>query len=290
MVRDLAAVAVLLAGLLVPHLATARPERPTPVFFAPLRVAEALGQYEVFLRRTLTARLLATGKYAAAVTAETEEAIRKCVGQVNIDANAEQCWVRIGQGQGAELMVTGEVAGTESSCDIAVQLLELETRVSSRMYVEALSPCAKDRLGAAMDQAALVLSGAAQETVGAPPPFPRATLPATPERAGQRGWTTFAWAGTVAGVGLGMVGAFVADSGRDATDSTSSVRDLEAGNDRIELGKTLQYVGFGAAAVGLTAALLLLRPGGQSAAAASFTSPQMGATLGLGAASLVVRF
>ena len=132
---------------------------PTPVFFAPLKLPKAMRRHELSLRRLLTARLLATGKFSAAVAAETEQAIQECVRQVNQDANAEQCWVRIGQGQGAEMMVAGDVLGDKRSCDLTLELTMLETRVSPRMHVKHLEPCGPTELRAEMAVAAAVLAG-----------------------------------------------------------------------------------------------------------------------------------
>jgi len=148
---------VLVTGAL-PALAEP-PPAPTPVFFVPLKVSDALRGHERTLRQTLTARLLATGKFVAAVSTETERAMQECIRSVNRDQNAEQCWVRIGQGQGAEMMVSGELRGSEESCDVSVQLTVLETRVSPRMHVQMLEPCGKRELFSEMGRAARVLAG-----------------------------------------------------------------------------------------------------------------------------------
>ena len=154
-----------------PPPARAQAPKRTPVFFVPLTLPKAMARQELTLRRVLTARLLATGRFTAAVSAETERAMQECVRQVNKDANAEQCWVRIGQGQGADMMVTGDVLGDKRSCDLTVQLTILETRVSPVMHVKHLAPCGLAELRSELGAAALTLAGQAA------PGGPAATTP-----------------------------------------------------------------------------------------------------------------
>jgi len=144
------------------------------VLFVPLKVSPTFVKQEKLLRKALTARMLATGKVTAAVSAETEEAVAKCVRDVNKDANAQQCWVRIGQGQGALMMVTAEIEGTAKGCTVSAQITELETRVSPRMHLKLLDRCGRDDLLAEMARAALVLTGQA----GAAPAGGMGSLPA----------------------------------------------------------------------------------------------------------------
>lgn len=162
-------------------------DKPTPVLFVPLKVSAPFAKQEKLLRTALTARMLATGAVTAAVSAETEAAVQECVRGVNRDANAQQCWVRIGQGQGALMMVSAEVDGTERSCTVSGQLTVLETRVSPRMHLQILEPCGRDELLAEMGRAARALAGqpAAGRTARAvgppiltvPPPPPTTTAP-----------------------------------------------------------------------------------------------------------------
>ena len=150
--RLLTCLLVLLAG--APAAAN-----PRSVFFAPLRASPALSSLEPQIRRTLTARMLQTGRFVAAVQADTEAAAQRCIRSVNRDVNAQQCWVRVGQGQGAELMVTGSLQGDPTSCDLSLELVHLETRVSTRMHVQSLEPCGKRELVREMRPAAAALAG-----------------------------------------------------------------------------------------------------------------------------------
>jgi len=176
-------------------LAGAAPGRGRPVLFVPWTVGPGLTDQEPFLRKLLVARVVATGRYVAAATGETEEALQDCVREVNRDSNAETCWVRIGQGQGAELMVTGEVDGDGRACTVSFQLTELETRVTPRLHVAKVSPCGPDALIAEMDRAAAALAGPPPQAPSATPqpapapvppvtpaPAPRSVAPAAPPR------------------------------------------------------------------------------------------------------------
>lgn len=183
--RWLMATAILLHGLAAPTPAGAQgPAKATAVFFAPLKLPRGLRRHELSLRRLLTARFLATGRFTAAVSAETERAVQECVRQVNKDRNAQQCWVRIGQGQGAEMLVTGDLMGDERACDLSVQLTVLETRVSPRMHVNHLEPCGARELRAEMTVAAAVLAGVRPPSgpvpAAAPGDGPTASLPPPP--------------------------------------------------------------------------------------------------------------
>lgn len=147
---------------------------PRPVLFVPWTVGPGLTDQEPFLRKLLVARVVATGRYVATASGETAEALQDCVREVNRDTNEETCWVRIGQGQGAELMVTGEVDGDGRACTVSFQLTELETRVSPRLHVARVSPCGPDALVQEMDRAAVALAGPS------PTERPAVTAPAAP--------------------------------------------------------------------------------------------------------------
>ena len=180
LVLSLLGSALVVVGLTTSVASEAQAPKAKPVFFVPLKLPRAMRRHELTLRRVLTAKLLGTGRFTAAVSAETERAMQECVGQLNKDANAEQCWVRIGQGQGAEMMVAGDVLGDKRSCDLTVQLTVLETRVSPRMHVKHLEPCGVRDLRAEMGVAALVLAGQ-QPGATKPPPGARvAPLPPPP--------------------------------------------------------------------------------------------------------------
>jgi len=125
--------------------------------------------------------MLQTGRFVAAVQADTEAATQRCIRSINRDVNAQQCWVRVGQGQGAELMVTGSLQGDPTSCDLSLELVHLETRVSTRMHVQSLEPCGKRELMREMGPAATTLAGAAAPASGPPSaPYGSAVPPAGP--------------------------------------------------------------------------------------------------------------
>jgi len=140
---------------------------PAPVFFVPLQVDNPFTGKEKVLRALLTAGILGTGRFVESVTAETEQARRDCIREINSDRNAETCWIRLGQGQGASLMVTGEIRGTSKSCTSMLRLTALETRVAQRMRVQVLRPCGEAELEQEMRRAAWELAGAVG---GAGPP------------------------------------------------------------------------------------------------------------------------
>lgn len=171
--------AALLVRLAAANAQPAQPQRSRPVLFVPLKITGQLRVPERRLRRTLAASMLSTGRFTESVTAETAGAVQECVRQVNTDANADTCWVRIGQGQGAELMVSGGVEGSAQSCDVDLRLTELETRVSPRVHYTVLEPCSGKALRAEMQRAAAVLAGVARVAQSPPIPASVAAAPAT---------------------------------------------------------------------------------------------------------------
>ena len=151
------------ALLLLPASALAAPEQrvepPVPVFFAPLTVPRAHRRQAGFLRELLSARMVATGRFAETVTTEQEGALQACVRETNREANDETCWVRLGQGQGAKALVSGEVAGDSKSCDVVLRLTALETRLTLHKFVDSSAPCGRDELRRIFGRAARVLAG-----------------------------------------------------------------------------------------------------------------------------------
>ena len=138
-------------GLLAPLFVSASPADAAPpvprrpVFFAPLKLDRKVPAEEEVLRALLSSGMMRTGKYAQTVTAETEASWKECIREVNREANAETCWVRLGQGQGADLLVAGKVKRQRASCVVIVDLTELETRMSVRQHVGIVKPCGRER-------------------------------------------------------------------------------------------------------------------------------------------------
>lgn len=168
----LAAVATCAVALMVAVPAAAAP--PRPVFFVPLELPAQHAQQRRFLETTLSSELIGSGAYVKAVSAEAREALHTCIRDVNTEQNSEQCWVRVGQGQGAELMVSGRVDGGAKSCTLTVGLTELETRVTVREHARLLSPCDVASLTAELRVAARRLAGTegAAGTSARPTPGP----------------------------------------------------------------------------------------------------------------------
>jgi len=140
---------------------------PTAVFFAPLRVDRAFKRQERLLRETLGAGMVATGAFAETVTSETEAVWQDCVRAVNREATTETCWVRLGQGQGADQMVSGEVRGSVKRCTVLLRLTQLETRISIRKHVRQLKPCGEDALLEEIGRAVDVLAGSGSRRTAA---------------------------------------------------------------------------------------------------------------------------
>jgi len=154
--------ALLFVLLLGPSTGQAEPPssgKPVAVIFVPLTVDHPFARQERLLRDVLSARMIATGRFVETVTAETERHVQRCVKEVNRDVNAETCWVRIGQGQGAEAMVSGEIRGTEDTCSVTLRLTVLETRVTERKHVETLGSCRARELKDEVERAARLLAG-----------------------------------------------------------------------------------------------------------------------------------
>ncbi len=125
-----------------PSRAALLPEpAPWAVFFVPLQVDPGLGVAERPLRDGLVATLIRDPRFVEALGPEAEVALRECAARVNTDATAPTCWLRIGQGRGAQLMVTGRVRGTPSACEVTLRLVDLERRVTLRMHHHRRSPC-----------------------------------------------------------------------------------------------------------------------------------------------------
>lgn len=133
----------------------------TAVFFSPLRVDAPFVALEPSLRAALTASMISTGRFAETVSASTEQTVQECVRAVNRDVNAETCWVRVGQGQGAQQLVSGELRGAPNGCTLTLRLTELETRVSVKMHFRTLQRCTNNDLLTEMALAARVLAGEA---------------------------------------------------------------------------------------------------------------------------------
>jgi len=153
---------------------------PAPTFFAPLQVEAALEKKEQLLRELLMAGMLATGAFSATVTPETEEAWQQCVRDVNRDSTSEQCWVRLGHGQGARWMVTGQLRGAPKRCHLSLRFTELETRLSRRMHVAVLEPCDDAALTSEIQRGARVLAGSAPEPTALAAALPSPVLSAAP--------------------------------------------------------------------------------------------------------------
>jgi len=159
--------------------------QPAPTFFAPLQLDRDFVKQQDELRDRLSSRMVGTGRHAETVTAATAEAVNVCVRQVNSETNEESCWVRLGQGQGAKLLVTGKVTGTARSCSVVLSLTELETRITARKHFQKLTPCGAAELEAEIEQGARVLAGVAPAAVapgvsaslGTPATSPAAALP-----------------------------------------------------------------------------------------------------------------
>lgn len=150
---------------------------PTPALFVPLEISAALPLPEDLLRSTLAARMIGTGRYVGALTGRTEATALQCVRSVNRDTTAAECWVRVGQGQGAEVMVTGRIRGEPQRCTLTLELSRLESRITERMHVARVSPCDEDGLLAELERGAAVLVGGAAPVVR-PPPAPTPPPPA----------------------------------------------------------------------------------------------------------------
>ena len=179
----LAAVALLFGA---PGVRAQAAPRRAAVFFAPLRVDRAFAPQERLLRETLGAQMVATGAFAETVTAETEAVWQQCVRDVNRESNTETCWVRLGQGQGADLMVSGDVRGSAKRCTLLLRLTQLETRISIRKHVRRLTPCGEDELLDEIGRAAQALAGRAP-TAAAGPRGARTLLPPPPAATGAAG-------------------------------------------------------------------------------------------------------
>ena len=131
------------------------------VFFAPLEVEPALELDEPLLRDSLAAGMLATGRFAEAASTVTQEALGQCIRQVNRDVNDAACWIRLGQGQGAELLASGRVTGDRRACTLSLRLTELESRLSRRMHVGFVRPCDTPAVLAELGRGAAALAGVA---------------------------------------------------------------------------------------------------------------------------------
>jgi len=136
-----------IAALTVPRAARAEPPpAPRPVFFVPFRLLPSLEAQRKLLEGTLSSELISSRRYVKAVSAQTQATLRECVAGINKDTTAEQCWVRVGQGQGAELMATGSTEGDASACTLSLALTELETRVTTAEQVVLVQPCSVEAL------------------------------------------------------------------------------------------------------------------------------------------------
>ncbi len=137
----------------------AAPKAAVPVFFAPLSAPRALSKHAGVLRELLSARMVATGQFAETVTAEHAQMVQSCIRDANREANAETCWVRLGQGQGAQMMVSGELDGDRKSCSVVLRLTVLETRLTKRKVFETSEPCGRSDLVRVFERAARQLAG-----------------------------------------------------------------------------------------------------------------------------------
>lgn len=153
----LLAAAVGTSFLVAPAQAQEPPGR-RPVFFAPLTVDKPIGANERLLRETLSTALVGTGGFSEVVSVETERVWQDCVRTVNQDATSETCWVRLGHGQGAKLLVSGEVRGSAQRCTVLLRVTVLETRTTEQKHMSVLEPCSVAALQAGMASAAQALA------------------------------------------------------------------------------------------------------------------------------------
>lgn len=172
----------LLFLLLAPGAVAAQPatgaSAPVPVLFAPLTVDRPFVEEERLLRELLSARMIAGGRYVESASADTEARVQECVRTVNRDTNAESCWIRLGQGQGAAALVSGELRGGPQRCALTLRLTMLETRITTRKHVEELEPCSREALRAEIGRAARGLAGL--DVLSPPPPSPAPSSPPAP--------------------------------------------------------------------------------------------------------------
>ncbi|MBM4318964.1 MAG: hypothetical protein FJ125_03170 [Deltaproteobacteria bacterium] len=160
-----------------------------PVLFTPIRLDRGIKAKEKLLRAWLSAGMIRSGKYAEAASGDTATQIQQCVKSVNRDDTAETCWIRVGQGQGAQMLVAGEVSGNAKTCSVTIKLVELELRVSPRQHVADLAPCTASALKEEMGRAARVLAG---EPSNEQAPLPAAASPASRAIPGEARATTSA--------------------------------------------------------------------------------------------------
>jgi len=172
-------------SLAAPPPGAAAGAETTPVLFVPFIVSRPFASQEVLLREMLSTRMIATGRYSESVSAGHEKAVQQCVRAVNRDVNAETCWIRLGQGQGARMMVDGRISGDAQSCSVVLRLTALESRLSVRKHASVLEPCGGKALVAEMDRAAMVLAGQSLDpaavagvTLGSPSPLAGPLSPA----------------------------------------------------------------------------------------------------------------
>ena len=205
------------------------------------------------MRALVASRLVASRRFVEAASGQTTPTLEECIRQVNRDSNSESCWIRVGLGIGAVVMVAGEVFGTGDQCTVALRLVDLETRVAHRVVVRNLSPCSGEALIHATEEAADELGGGARSLATASPQGAESPDGGRSTPAVSGSWPVAL--GSAGGLALltGAIGVALSVSGERAVETATSADGIDAGNGRVRFGNALQYVGLsvaGAAAIG----------------------------------------
>jgi len=292
-----ALVLALAPALLWGHQAAAAPGAVDPVLFVPFEMSPELRAQEEFLRQLLAARLVATGRFSETATAQTEAAVQDCVRRVNREAHSETCWIRLGQGQGARLMATGQIKGDGARCAVSLRLTELETRTSRRMHVSRVAPCNEQTLAQEMERGARALAGLAPAPMPAAYPRAQPTRPPVghggrPDEPGHRGYgpvspAAHAAAAAYPGADVPLSAAPAAHAASPPVPAPLPVQRAGGTGTDGSGGNTLLWVGVGAAVVVAAGVVTyyLVKNSSESTPTTSNTSGSFessgGATLGL---------
>lgn len=109
------------------------------------------------LQSGLVAKLLASARFVAVASGARAEQVDAVVRDTNRDATQEEEWIRIGQGRGAQLMLSGELTSAAAACSVKVELTDLSSRLVVGSFFRPLPACSAAAVAGLAEPAAAAM-------------------------------------------------------------------------------------------------------------------------------------
>ena len=111
------------------------------------------------LEAAILARLLASARFVAVASGEQQQKVDAAIREVNRESVGEEEWIAIGKGRGAELMLSGQVTSSGTTCSVKVELTDLSSRLMLSSFFRTLNPCAASSVLELTEPAAQAMLG-----------------------------------------------------------------------------------------------------------------------------------